>query len=100
MGQRGATGLPDDPWVRPGPRSRQEAAWVGPTYSGALLQPILTPARENPSITSRIANFSIVPLPQRFRHQERQETSSQHPARGRIDLRELLHLHGCFPDVS
>ena len=100
MGQRGARGRPGDLWARPTPRPRKEAAWVGPTSSGALLLPIFTPPRENPSIGSRIANFSIVPPPQRFRDREHHETSSPHQAGGSIDLWELLHHNGHFSDVS
>nr|BAK04807.1 predicted protein [Hordeum vulgare subsp. vulgare] len=70
-GPHGARGRPGDMLARTRPRSRQEAAWVGPTSSGSLLWPIFSPSRGNPSTTSRIANFSIVPPSQRFRDRER-----------------------------
>ena len=65
-GQRWRRGLPGGLLARPGPRSRQEVAWVGPTSSGALLWPIFRVLRGNPRRLSGIANFSIVSPPQRF----------------------------------
>src|SRR4051812_24296904 len=51
------------------------------------------PSGQKPPKITRITKFSSVPSPPRSRDRDRQKTSARHPARGRIDLRELLHHH-------
>ena len=57
MGHSGARCCPSDLLARPGPRTRQEVTWVGPTSSDALIWPIFTPPNGNPSIISRNREF-------------------------------------------
>jgi hypothetical protein len=56
MGQRGATRAPGALVARPPPRPRQEAAWVGPTPSGALPWLLFLPVTEKSQIRSPFAN--------------------------------------------
>src|SRR4051794_39296563 len=91
----------------PGPQapSRRALRWGCARGSpGPLVPPWLPPSpmyslsRETFENRTLYRDLASVPPSPRFQDRERQQTSSRHPAGGRIDLWELLLHHGRFPD--